>query len=108
MSLDPTLDGDVMKSEGGAFLAISLAKDKSVIGFYALTQQGTYLRGARHWITASGPTLARLNGSKLVNMEESFIDFFDGLDAVGIDPTLAQIKAGSTTGHPASWESQNL
>lgn len=105
MSLSPKLDGDVTKIEG-TMLATALAED-SFVGFYALTpKDGTYVRGARTWITAQGAALARINGAQLVEVEESFISTFDRLDAAGEEPTLDQVIAASTKGNPASWDTQ--
>ena len=107
MSLRPELDGDVTLIEGTMLASVLSAKDKAFVGFYALTPtEGTYIRGARTWITATGASLNKLNGAQLVGMEKSFIDTFDRLDVSGSIPTFEQIKAESVTGKLGSWDSQ--
>lgn len=107
MSLSPTLDGDVTLIEG-TLLASALSRpDKEFLGLYAFTpEDGVYIRGARSWITAKGASLNKLNGVQLVEAEKIFIDTFDRLDSLGVLPTLEQVATGSTTGNPASWDSQ--
>lgn len=106
MALDRSLNGDITKIEGGAFLGAALSEKGEFIGLYALTQDATYIRGAGSWITAKGPALSRLNGAQLVEMTKIFINTFDKLDSKGETPTTEQIARLSTKGNPASWDTQ--
>ncbi len=106
MSLKPEYDGDVTKVPG-AFLAVARGRENGeFIGFYALTDEGTYIRGARSWITASGAALGKLNGAQLVEMRKSFITFFDVQDSNNGEVTDSDIANFSTAGNPSSWDSQ--
>lgn len=98
MPLKREYDGDALKAPG-AFLAVS--RDRSTgdfIGFYAFTQEGTYIRAHRMWITATGQALYQLSGSQIVKMDPAFIDAFDDLDEKGAIPSVEEIAAGSSNG----------
>ena len=106
MALKPEYDGDVTQVPG-AYLAVARDVNSGVFtGFYALTDEGTYIRGAGNWITATGPALAQLNGKQLVEMKKSFITIFDVADTKGETPSDEKIAQWSTKGNPGSWDQQ--
>lgn len=90
----------------GAFLGAVLNDESEFVGFYAMAQDATYVRGGGAWIKATGPVLTKLHGSQVIEMEQSFIEAFDKIDAKEETPTEAQIKKNSTKGNKASWDSQ--
>jgi len=106
MPLPKEVDGDVTKIEGYHLMASRDYKTGKFIGFYALTPKEVYIRGAGSWITAKGPVLAKISGSKLVEMRKSFIAIFDKMDSKGETPDEAKLKSFSTSGNPASWDTQ--
>lgn len=107
MALNKNLDGDITKVEG-YYLAVARNKDTGeFIGFYGFTPDGTYIRGAGNWITATGPALNRLNGAQLVEMKNTFILRFDALDKKGeLPPSDDVLEEKSTKGNIGSWDSQ--
>jgi hypothetical protein len=108
MVLDASHNGDVTKVDGGAFLAAALSADeeRKFLGFYALTSDATYVRGANQWNKARGDALYALNGAQLVEMEKLFVNTFDRLERAGETPSLEHVAKGSTKGASASWDEQ--
>ena len=100
-------DGDITKVKN-YFLAVARDKENGdYIGFYGITPEGTYIRGAGSWIQATGPALAKLNGAQLIEMKDTFILRHDALEKKGEPVTDEVIKEKSTTGNPGSWDTQN-
>jgi len=106
MALPKELDGDITKIEGHRLVVARNKKTGEFIGFYALTPDGDYIRGAGNWIEARGTTLDKISGAQLIEMRKSFIYIYDKLDAKGEKVTDEKIKNSSTTGGPASWDTQ--
>jgi len=108
MTLNKKLEGDITQVEG-YYLAVARGADSGeFIGFYGFTPDGTYIRNAGNWITATGPALNKLNGAQLVEMKNTFILRFDALDKKGLLPPGDDVlEEKSTKGNPGSWDSQN-
>lgn len=101
-------DGTATRAEvEGAFIGAALdTDDHSFVGLYALARN-TYIRIDGQWLRATGPLLSRLSGGKqLVEIDRSAIPMFDTLSAGGILITTDHIAAMSTSGGPASWDTQ--
>lgn len=106
MTLKAEYEGDVTNVPG-AYLAVARDVNSGAFkGFYALTDEGTFVRGAGHWITATGTALSQLNGSQLVEMRKTFITIFDNADKKGETPSNEKIAQWSTKGKSGSWDSQ--
>lgn len=106
MTLSKKYDGDVTLIEG-CYLAVARSSDTGdYIGFYAITQEGTFIRGAGNWIQATGPALAQINGAQLIHMKNSFILRFDSLEKKGLPVTDEILAEKSTKGDSGSWDSQ--
>lgn len=95
MSLPKELDGDVTKIDGHRLMVAKNKKTGAFIGFYALTPEAEYIRGAGNWIEAKGSTLAKINGAQMVEMNKSFISIYDKLDSKGETPNEARIQASA-------------
>lgn len=107
MALSKELEGDITKVEGYYLAVARNAETGEFIGFYGFTPDGTYVRGAGNWITATGPSLNKLNGAQLVEMKDTFILRFDALDKKGQLPPADEVLAEkSTKGKIGSWDSQ--
>jgi len=106
MSLPKEVDGDVTKIDGYRLMAAREKESGKFIGFYAFTPKESYIRGAGSWITAKGSVLNKIDGAKLVEMRKSFINIFDKMDSKGEVPTDEKLKFFSTSGGPASWDTQ--
>ena len=106
MALPKELDGDVTKIEGNRLVVARNKKSGAFIGFYTLTPEADYIRGAGNWMEARGTTLDKISGAQLVEMRKSFIPYFDKIDSTGKTPTDEKLKFYSTTGNSASWDSQ--
>lgn len=107
MALKKEYDGDITKVEGYTLGAARNMETGEFIGFYAFTPEGTYIRGAGNWITATGEALSRLNGAQLIHMLDSFIPRFDKMDKAGTPITDEVLEEKSTKGKPGSWDTQN-
>jgi hypothetical protein len=107
MSLNPEYDGDITKAEGYYLAVARNPESGDFIGLYGLTKEGTFIRGAGNWITATGAVLNRLNGAQLVHMKDTFILRFDSLEKKGLPVTDEILAEKSTKGDPGSWDSQN-
>jgi hypothetical protein len=108
MALSKEFDGDITKVEGYYLAVARNAESGEFIGFYGFTpKNGTFIRGAGNWITATGPALNKLNGAQLVEMKDTFILRFDALDKKGELPPSDEVLAEkSTKGRPGSWDTQ--
>lgn len=107
MALNSKYEGDITKVEGYYLAVARNATDGAFIGFYALTPEGTFIRGAGNWITATGPALNKLNGAQLIEMKNTFILRFDALEKKGLPVTDEVLEEKSTKGRTGSWDTQN-
>lgn len=107
MTLDKKFDGDITKVEGYYLAVARNAESGEFIGFYGFTPEGTYIRGAGNWITATGSALNKLNGAQLVEMKDTFILRYDALDKKNqLPPTDEVLAEKSTKGKVGSWNTQ--
>lgn len=88
---------------GPSLIGAALTDEERCLGIYALTQSGTFRREGAHWVKTSPATIS---GSRLVEIDESKLPLFDQLQAIGAPVTLELIAAMSTSGSPASWDTQ--
>lgn len=108
MALDKKYDGDITQVPGYFLACARNADTGAFIGFYALTPDATYIRGAGTWIRATGATLDRLHGAQLIEMKPSFILRYDALDKRNQLPPSDEVLAEkSTSGNPGSWDTQH-
>ena len=83
MSLTSEFGGDV------EVLAAFNMNDDSFIGVLAMTDAGAFVRADGSWHSLEGNDSAFL-GSKVVTVQEQFLDMFDKMDAKGAAPTTDQ------------------
>ncbi len=113
MALKPEYEGDATQIPG-AVLAVSRQDSGEFVGLYALTSEGTFIRGHASWLTATGKALLQIHDTLLVRMDRGFVETYDKLDYEGKIPTDGQIEAESiktepevvaaTNGPPFGWK----
>jgi hypothetical protein len=107
MALDSKYEGDITKVDGYYLAVARNPESGEFYGFYGFTPEGTYLRGAGTWITATGQALNKLNGAQLIEMKDTFILRFDSLDKKNLlPPSDAVLAEKSTKGNIGSWDNQ--
>ncbi len=83
MSLTSDFGGDV------ELLAAFNMNDDTFIGVLAMSDAGAFVRADGQWIPLGGNNAAYL-GSKVVTVQEQFLDLFDKMDEKGTVPTTDQ------------------
>lgn len=83
MSLTSDFGGDV------ELLAAFNMNDDSFIGLLAMSDAGAFVRADGQWHSLEGNNQAFM-GSKVVTVQEQFLDLFDKMDEKGVVPTTDQ------------------
>lgn len=77
---------------GDTQLMVAFNGEDEFLGLLADSPAGLFGRADEHWVTVS-PENRYFIGAVTYDVEDDFLEFFDKLDAKGIEPTLKQAMA---------------
>lgn len=77
---------------GDTQLMAAFNEKDECLGLLADSPAGLFCRADDHWVTVSTENRYFI-GAVLYDVEDDFLEFFDKLDAKGIEPTLKQVTA---------------
>lgn len=104
-SASPLMRGDLVPADTQLLGAV-VRDGVTVVGLYAHTTQHFQVRRNGYWEVATGASLNKVHAAQMVEVRPSFVDKFDALEAEGSWPTIHHVIEWSTSGGPASWDTQ--